>query len=144
MTTVVPHSPNHVPSAYQTAASSHLLTPIQSCMQELESNNERFLNTPGSPHPRRHCVDGGVQHERFTFEPADVALDDDRLFLPNFDDIPITSIYDETKWQNAPTLHLQARSISARRAQSPLSHNGNDMSQDNSVEALGLQRLFVS
>lgn len=144
MTTVVLHSPNHVQSSYHTAASSHLLTPIQSCMQESENNNEHFLQTPGSPHPRRHCVDGGVQHERFSFEPADVALNDDRLCLPNFDDIPITTIHDETKWMNPPALHLKARSITARRAQSPLSHNGNDIPQDNRVEALDLQRLFVS
>jgi hypothetical protein len=155
------HEASSAAAASASSSASCCLTPINAFSQqsnECDNNNNNFLllHTPGSPHPRRHCMGEDAcddRHECFSFETttsatavvASFSLNVDRLCLPSFDDDHDDDGDASSSSSRLPVLHLSARS-STQRMPSPLASMGCSAKANNDgvVDTLGLHQLFLS
>jgi hypothetical protein len=154
------HEASSAAAASASSSASCCLTPINAFSQQSNecdnNNNFLLLHTPGSPHPRRHCMGEDAcddRHECFSFETttsatavvASFSLNVDRLCLPSFDDDHDDDGDASSSSSRLPVLHLSARS-STQRMPSPLASMGCSAKANNDgvVDTLGLHQLFLS
>ncbi|KAG7339994.1 hypothetical protein IV203_006397 [Nitzschia inconspicua] len=147
---------NHLPAGGQSSSDADptdcCVTPITSLQQV--DRGVFLLHTPGSPHPRKRFLcdsDDDDRDDRFSFDSEVSAMttttatkiEDDRLMLPSFDDMPSRrSKHGRYDNNSIPVLKLQARtSLSQMLRPSRIVQTDED---NHIVRSLDIPDLFLS